>query len=772
MRQSILFGLLVGLCSLCALTLACDDREDPDKSWGNDTYGPGGEATESAIRYDGYTGDWGDITVAFILRPADNLERTVSVEYRGACAGDEWTPALTSGSLLAIKPGRHEFIWHSHETEAGCAGEVNLRLMTDKGEADVSEAIPLDNAQDGRTGFAEFPQFDQGVNPSEMYAFDRSLDALLADDSVDFVATRIDDVYEVHAARGYVAFQRVPTARGYEYEIVDLDGDNPIGRQDPTWGATYEEEIALGSNPNNSNWPEEGYEPGEERLSFIEPEDDSYAFGYERIAAYFDSPDAADFMINWKGYAHSVNYVGNHGSLNIIQSRSPMLMWGAGVKPGRIEEFVRHVDIAPTVGALLGMEKTEGVDERGVFSRNVYLKFQDGHVIESAISDEGTAHVILIIMDGLTHTEIEHEVRVRPEQLPNFARFFNEGAWAGYGSIANWPSVTYPGHNMVGSGMYSGHHGIIDNEYYIRPRQEYADPINSLILSEDLFNPAFEGETLHGAVHRNFGKYKPEKGKGALTAALVEPSTFGADKADLEFRDKTGEVPFPPLGLYWPPEIPGPNPSLRHASTMAMQFVEQIAMIELWHLLFEDTIPQPTYTIMNFITTDDSGHSNGPHGDQMKKVLDHLDRNLGLIFDWLETSGMDRDTTVIVTSDHGMQIGDPSRGGWPPDSLDAAGIVRAADTYLGVYLKVPAVYVTPGFAPEGAETTFAITVQDDDLGFGLENAIVQVRDDDEVEEVLTDGEGRAYVTLTPTDDLTVTVSRPDYTETRTTISLN
>jgi arylsulfatase A-like enzyme len=70
----------------------------------------------------------------------------------------------------------------------------------------------------------------------------------------------------------------------------------------------------------------------------------------------------------------------------------------------------------------------------------------------------------------------------------------------------------------------------------------------------------------------------------------------------------------------------------------------------------------------------------------MKRVLSHIDADLGVLFAWLAEWGILDSTAVILTSDHGMQIGDPSRSGWPPDSLDAAGIRYEPDTGLGIYL--------------------------------------------------------------------------------------
>lgn len=236
-----------------------------------------------------------------------------------------------------------------------------------------------------RAAFFEPPLEQQGVSDREIPVFERALQALLSDPVVDFVATRRGDVYEVHAARGSVFFRRVRSEGTTGYVLQRIEGENPIGRQDPKWISTYEEELAAGSNPGAVAIPEEGYEPGDARLSFIEPEYDSYPYGYERIAAYFDHPDSADFIVNPKGYTHATGELGGHGSLGVVQSRCPLVFWGTGIRPGRQQGLPRQVDIAPTVAKLLGMAATTGVDETGLWSRRVNLGWQDGHALEEIL---------------------------------------------------------------------------------------------------------------------------------------------------------------------------------------------------------------------------------------------------------------------------------------------------------------------------------------------------------------------------------------------------
>lgn len=548
-----------------------------------------------------------------------------------------------------------------------------------------------ENNQDRSASFYEPPLEQQGVSDQEIPIFEQALQALLADPVVDFVATRKGDLYEVHAARGSVFFRRVRSPGATEYVLDRIEGENPIGRQDPAWIPTYEAELAAGSNPSKIAFPEEGYGPDDPRLSFIEPENDSYPFGYERIAAYFDHPDSADFIVNPKGYTHAIGELGGHGSLGIVQSRCPLVFWGMGVRTGLRQGHPRQVDIAPTVAKLLGLPHTSGVDETGRWSRQVHLGWQDGRALEEILDGRQCRHVLVLVCDGLAHTEFAHQIEARPGALPNLRRMVEEGAWYVYGSITNWPSVTYPSHNTIGSGVYSGHHGIVDNTYSLRAEGKVVSPIGQLLLTEEFFKPCGPAESLHQAVHRAFGGWDPQAGTGAFTASLFDPSVKDADKADLEFRDRFYPgVSSPPLFVDTPAEVPRPDSSLRHTTSTLEQITEQVALYEFYHLFTrQGGAARPRYVIVNLITTDGTGHANGPHGDDMKPVLDHIDTDVGVLLGWLEEWGILDQTAIVFTSDHGMQIGDPTRSARPTRKLDEAGIPYRQDTGMGVYLVVP-----------------------------------------------------------------------------------
>jgi hypothetical protein len=54
--------------------------------------------------------------------------------------------------------------------------------------------------------------------------------------------------------------------------------------------------------------------------------------------------------------------VASHASGYDYDSHVPLIFYGDGVKPGRITEFVRTVDLAPTLAAIAGVKPSEPLD--------------------------------------------------------------------------------------------------------------------------------------------------------------------------------------------------------------------------------------------------------------------------------------------------------------------------------------------------------------------------------------------------------------------------
>lgn len=635
-------------------------------------------------------GVYGRVKISFTMDFPEDMERTVTIFFEGGCNGENSEEALIIEDTSSLKNGIHTVTWPSWDQQAGCTGPIRITVHAAPEDITASsDWFDLENTGDN-SGFASFPMTTQGVSGStETATYNKAIEYLLKSPYVDFVATRLDDdLYEVVAERGFIRFKRVHTNSGYFYQITESDGLNPLEKQSALSFPTYGEELAAGGNPENTVIENLEYPQSDERLSFPEPEEDSYPFGYERLTAYFDHPDSCDFMVNPKGYSHyEEGHAGNHGSLNMIQSRSPLLIWGKGIAHSVLERPVRHVDIAPTVAELLGMPDIEGINEKGIISAFNKLKWQDGSVIKEILNGEKAEHVIIIVADGTNMTEAYRLMDEYPDDFKNFNKMKNEGVIGRYGMITNFPSVTYPSHNVLGSGVYSGHHGLVDNSYYLRGEDKVAAPISETANTGKYFNPVYgEAETLHMAVHRVFGLWENGIRDGGYTMSIFDPSVKEADTSDLELTDRSGKIVSFDTIL---PSIdtPLPNIPVSEYVLLGTQQSEGIALSELEMLFKSGPNPVPKYVIMNFPTSDSAGHAKGPHGNLMKDVMEHIDKDIGVVFKWLLKWGILDKSVIIFTSDHGMQMGDPARSGSFTDSLDEAGISFVEGTGNGVYLK-------------------------------------------------------------------------------------
>lgn len=548
---------------------------------------------------------------------------------------------------------------------------------------------------------------DQGLQAYEEELAGRSIDLLIEDPEVHMVATvRVVDGglhYFVYSQAGRIEYVR----DGDGWTIIDQEGDNPLARQDPTAWGTYDEFIENATNPENTAYPDSGYPEGDPRLAWVPRDATHYPFAFERIAAYFAEPRAGDLAIIEVGYVGGGG--GSHGHLGAIQSRAPFIIAGPGIRTASREPnddnvvelpgvgdglfhdgVARGVDIAPTLAAALGIDKHPLAVREGYFSDQAYLARQDGRVLTEVFTTEAQAaiergepvanHVLIIINDGLTALEINHELVTDGFDIEGYRLLASRGMVFQYGSITNWPSNTYPSHNMIGAGAYSGHHGVLDNAVYERETATQFSVISDLLQTEKYFgsaHPNLPVETLFEAVKRTW----PD----AFVGSVNDPSSRGADFATLERRLPEGLVVPDSASEITIADVTYPLPP---ADTEDLEGLVDNASVFSIAGAYAGDLPLPRYIIANFSSTDGAGHANGPHGDLIRDtVVPRVSARLTAVWALLEEAGILDDTIIVLTSDHGMELKDASRRGSTTDLLSADG-VRFTKVGAGIYFRM------------------------------------------------------------------------------------
>jgi hypothetical protein len=568
----------------------------------------------------------------------------------------------------------------------------------------------------------------QGLDHNQEESANRAIIALLTDAKeghlTDIVATYrhgppdedampTAGAYEVWAQRGMVRFRRFyEPDGGYGYEVIEQVGENPIGNQDPTALATLAEELEAGAKSGFS-----GEDPAR---AFVEPAHLSHPLAYERIAQLFDSPNGPDLVVSPKSYAWG-RQPGQHGSIDVVQSRAPLVFSGPGIRHGTTDALCAQVDVAPTLAKLLDFPLIDGMDstgrtssERGV-APDVYLKRQDGRVIESVLDTERgelrsrPERVYVFLLDGLSNTELKERLEHDRESIPALSRLIDHGAFFEYGTIVNFPSITWPSHNALGTGAWCGHHDIVNPTYHLRETKETITP-QGMTWDTGRFLGAGV-ETFYEAVHRVRGKWDPVTKQGAVTASINEPCSRGAAHSTLERQLLVSGEAIRAVArenkedtnARWKAEAQ--EACYRYSGTDIQGLAQAL-------LLFDnDEMPPPTFTYHEFSLNDSVGHDYGPHSDAVRDSLIETDKRISKILALLDRKGLFDSTLFVVTTDHGMA---------PIDTELAADQVRAVpDAGIKSVTCMPLVYlidmdVTVSAAPDGRTVTVTVVDNDSD----------------------------------------------------------
>lgn len=485
----------------------------------------------------------------------------------------------------------------------------------------------------------------QGLDQHQYESGDRTIIALLAEpparDQVDLVATWRDGAYEVWAQRGMIRFKRLIDEAGkLHFEVIEQIGENPIANQDPFAVATIEEELRAAAASGN---------PAEDpNAAFFEPHALSHPFAYERIAQVFDSPRGPDLVVSPKAYAYGVQ-PGQHGALDVVQSRAPLIFCGPGVRAGRHRVAARHVDIAPTIAHLMGFPAIEGRGPGGIrHDGGLYLRRQDGRPLHELTDGNGArpARVYTILLDGLSHSELVYHLENNREAIPNLARLAAKGAMLSHGSTVNFPSITWPSHSTIMTGAWSGHHDIVNPTFHDREKRQTV-PVQGLIFETEHYLSR-EVETLYEA-------FKRVHGAGALTVSIHEPQGRGADHHVFERRivgDKARlkEITAGLMDNVSPRWMADDKPSMRREEIVDIRGMAQLIN------LFEHCGDRnhPVFIAHEFVLTDGAGHDYGPHHEGLREALTRTDARIGEVLELLHRRGVLDSTLFVVTSDHGM----------------------------------------------------------------------------------------------------------------------
>ena len=484
------------------------------------------------------------------------------------------------------------------------------------------------------------------ATPEQREAFVRALcDPGLAD-IVDLVCWVEGDAASGRTAYAANSVGRVRLHVDGPAEVID--GDNPLGSEDPLAFLPYDKEVATPSPARST--------------------ENAYPLAASRLLSFFAntdrSPDLAIVHTPRHFFPDEGGHVGEHGSLDVIQSRAPFILSGAGVRrSGFVEEYARLVDVGPTLAHLVGVADEELRDADGL---PLDGSPQTGHLEAGA----SRTHVIGILWDGGHCGDLLHLAETG--ELPGIARLVERGVAFRGGAVAEFPSITLTNHTAILTGVGPGRHGVMGNVYFDRRTGERVVPND-----ESTWHRSAEW-LLPGArtVFEMVADHLGDTG-GLRTASVDEAIDRGADYSTMALIRASGESGADALDDALPD--PHTSPFLRNPDYLEDSYfrwgvrVDDLGLQQVKDL-FADPSAAPVLTWWANVVTDCGHHGGGPRSDMARDALRQADARLSAFLDHLESLGVLDDVTILLTADHGFEGSAPDCTGSWREALDAVGI--------------------------------------------------------------------------------------------------
>lgn len=214
-------------------------------------------------------------------------------------------------------------------------------------------------------------------------------------------------------------------------------------------------------------------------------------------------------------------------------------------------------------------------------------------------------YLIFISTDGFRY---DYAKKYKAE---NLLKFSNQGVSA-KAMLPSFPSITFPNHWSLITGLYPSHHGLVDNFFYDYSRKEFY----AMSKKENAEDGSWYG--------------------GVPLWSLAEKQ--GVVSASLQWVGSASEAG-------------GIRPTYYYHYHEKFTPEEKISKVINWLKLPEDV--RPHFISLYFPEVDAAGHHYGPESDETKNAVKLVDAAMGNLVKKVNELGL-KNVNFIFVSDHGM----------------------------------------------------------------------------------------------------------------------
>ncbi|KAG0280218.1 hypothetical protein BGZ95_010896 [Linnemannia exigua] len=248
--------------------------------------------------------------------------------------------------------------------------------------------------------------------------------------------------------------------------------------------------------------------------------------------------------------------------------------------------------------------------------------------------------VIVLSFDGLRADYLKRGI------TPNFLSVANNGLAAEY-MQPSFPTLTFPNHYSMITGLYPSSHGIVANTFF---DPKFNQDFNYKIPDKSWDPKWWGGEPIwETAVHQN-----------QKSAVIMWPG---------------GESERPVRPTY----------HMRYKSNNPV--LEKMEAILKWIDLPREE--RPTLLAAYISEIDNAGHWNGPDSKRCQRALGEVDAALGVLLEGLRARSLDKIINLMLVSDHGMSYVTPAQCIYYDDYIDTSDLLleESLQPHLGIRTK-------------------------------------------------------------------------------------
>lgn len=247
--------------------------------------------------------------------------------------------------------------------------------------------------------------------------------------------------------------------------------------------------------------------------------------------------------------------------------------------------------------------------------------------------------VVLISVDGLPADAF----RDRTIHMPTMRRLAEEGATA-EGMRCSFPTVTWPNHTTLVTGVHPARHGVISNSYFDRAAGKVVP-----LLPDPLFDKEeiVKAPTIYDVAHR----------AGLKTAGIVWPATRNAKTLDFQVPDCGTKELWDKYGTAsWMEELRKAGIPVDLQETWCKTPSGGVQRDWMYARATAHVIRthRPNLVLLHLVEVDHVEHNKGPRTEEAAWAISYADDRVRDVIDAIEAAGLKERATVFVVSDHGF----------------------------------------------------------------------------------------------------------------------